>query len=53
MIDYYPRKDNVVADALSQKGKATVDDTRIKEQRSLVELRKMGLRLSESPRGLA
>lgn len=51
VIDYHPRKANVLADALSQKGKAVVDDTRMKEQRSLVELRKMGLRLSESPEG--
>jgi len=42
VIDYHPRKANVVADALSRKGKAVVCNTGIKEQGSLVELKKMG-----------
>jgi hypothetical protein len=46
VIDYHPRKANVEVDALSRKGKSLVGNTGIKEQGSLVELKKMSLRLS-------
>jgi hypothetical protein len=46
VINYHPRKANVEVDALSRKGKSLVGNTGIKEQGSLVELKKMGLRLS-------
>jgi hypothetical protein len=36
VIDYHPSKANMVADVLSRKGKAVVDDSRNKEQRGLV-----------------
>lgn len=42
VINYHPGKANVVGDALSRKGKATIDDTGNKEQESLIELKKMG-----------
>jgi len=51
MIDYHPGKANMVADALSRKGKMVVDDSRNKEHESLIELKKMGLRLSMGPEG--
>ena len=49
MIDYHPGKANVVANALSRRGKVVVDDSRNKEHKSLIELKKMGLRLSVGP----
>ena len=51
VIDYHPGKANVVADALSRKGKAVVGDTKITEQENLMELKKMGLQLSMGPQG--
>jgi hypothetical protein len=51
VIDYHPRKANVVADALSRKGKTVMNDMEIQEQESIVELKKMGLRLSVGPEG--
>jgi hypothetical protein len=46
LIEYHPGKANVVVDALSRKGKTVMNDMEIKEQGSIVELKKMGLRLS-------
>jgi hypothetical protein len=43
IIDYHPGKANVVADALSRKGKTMMNDMELKEQESIVELKKMGL----------
>jgi len=51
MIDYHPGKANVVTNALSRKGKVVVDDSGNKEHESLIELKKMGLRLSVGPEG--
>jgi hypothetical protein len=51
VIDYHHGKANVVADALSRKGKTVMNDMEIKEQESIVELKKMGLRLSVGPEG--
>ena len=51
MIDYHPDKANVVVDALSRKGKTIMNDMDIKEQGSIMELKKMGLRLSVGPEG--
>ena len=51
MIDYHPCKENVVVDALSRKGKTVMNDMEIKEQESIVELKKTGLRLSVGPEG--
>ena len=51
MIDYHPGKANVVADALSRKGKMVMNDMELKEQESIVELKKMGLQLSVGPKG--
>ena len=51
VIDYHPSKANVVADALSRKGKTVMIDVERKEQESIVELKKMGLRLSVRPEG--
>jgi hypothetical protein len=51
VIDYHPGKANVVADALSRKGKIVMIDVEHKEQESIVELKKMGLRLSVGPEG--
>jgi hypothetical protein len=51
VIDYHPSKANVVADALSRKGKIVMNDMELKEQESIVELKKMGLRLSVGPEG--
>jgi hypothetical protein len=51
MIDYHPSKDNVIADALSRKGKTVMNDMKIKKQGSIMELKKMGLRLSVGPEG--
>ena len=51
VIDYHISKANVVADALSQKGKAMMGDTKISEQENLMELKKMGLQLSVCPKG--
>jgi hypothetical protein len=51
VIDYHPGKANVVADALSRKGNTMMNDVEHKEHESIVELRKMGLRLSVEPEG--
>jgi len=51
IIDYHPDKANVVADALSRKGKIVMNDIELKEQESIVELKKMGLQLSVGPEG--
>ena len=51
MIDYHPSKANVVADVLIRKGKIVMNDMEIKEQGSIVELNKLGLRLSVGPEG--
>jgi hypothetical protein len=51
VIDYHPGKANAVADALSRKGKTVMNDMEIQEQESIVELKKMGLRLSVGPEG--
>jgi hypothetical protein len=51
IIDYHPGKANVVADALSRKGKTVMNDMELKEQESIVELKKMGLQLSVGPKG--
>jgi len=51
VIDYHPGKANVVADALSRKGKTVMNDIELKEQESIVELKKMGLWLSIGPKG--
>jgi hypothetical protein len=51
VIDYHPGKANVVADALSRKGKIVKNDMEIKEQGSIVELKNMGLQLSVGPEG--
>jgi hypothetical protein len=49
VIDYHLGKANVVVGALSRKGKTVINDMEIKEQGSIVELKKMGLRLSVRP----
>jgi hypothetical protein len=49
VINYHLGKANVVADALSRKGKKVMNDVEHKEQECIVELRKMGLRLSVGP----
>jgi hypothetical protein len=46
VIDYHPGKANVVDDALSRKGKRVMNDMEIKERGSIVELKRIGLRLS-------
>jgi len=51
VIDYHCGKVNVVADSLSRKGKTVMNDMEIKGQGSIVELKKMGLRLSVGPEG--
>jgi len=51
VIDYHHSKANVVVDALSRKGKTVMNDMDIKEQGSIMELKKMGLRLSVGPEG--
>jgi hypothetical protein len=51
MIDYHPGKANIVVDALNWKGKTVMNDMEIKEQGSIMELKKMGLRLSVGPEG--
>ena len=50
-VNYHPGKANVVADALSRKRKTVINDIEIKEQESIVELKKMGLQLSVGPEG--
>jgi hypothetical protein len=45
VIDYHLGKANVVTDALIRKGKTVMNDMDIKEQRSIVELKKLGLQL--------
>ena len=42
VIDYHPGKANVVADALSRKGKAVMGDTETSEQGNVRELKRMG-----------
>jgi hypothetical protein len=51
VIDYHPGKANVAAEALSRKGKIVMNDMEIKEQESIMELKKMGLQLSVGPEG--
>jgi hypothetical protein len=51
VIDYHPSKANVVVDALIRKGKTVMNDMEIKEQGSIVELKKLGLQLSVGPKG--
>jgi hypothetical protein len=51
IIDYHPGKANVVVDALSRKGKMVINDMDLKEQESIVELKKIGLQLSVGPKG--
>jgi hypothetical protein len=46
VIDYHPGKANVVANALSRKGKVVMSEMELKEQESIVELKKMGLQPS-------
>jgi hypothetical protein len=46
VIDYHPGKANVVVDALSRKGKAVMSEMELKEQESIVELKKMALQPS-------
>jgi len=43
VIDYHPGKANLVADALSRKGKTVMNDMELKEQESIVELKTNGL----------
>ena len=40
VIDYYPSKANLVVDALIRKAKTMMNDMEIKEQGSIVELKK-------------
>ena len=49
VIDYHPGKANIVANTLSRKGKAIMNNIEIKRQGSIVEMRKMGLWLSLDP----
>jgi hypothetical protein len=51
VIDNHPGKANIVADALSRKEKVMVNDVEVKEQMSLVELKKMSLQLSVGSEG--
>jgi hypothetical protein len=51
VIDYHPGKANVITDALNRKGKTVMNDMELKEQESIVELKKMGLRLSVGSEG--
>jgi heme exporter protein D len=51
VIDYHPIMVNVVTNALIRKERAMVDNTRIKEHGSLVELKKIGLWLSVGLKG--
>jgi hypothetical protein len=51
VIDYHLGKANVVADALIRKGKIVMNDIEIKEQGSIVELKKLGLQLNVGPEG--
>jgi len=51
VIDYHLGMANVVADALIRKGKTVMNDMEIKEQGSIVELKKLGLRLRVGPQG--
>jgi hypothetical protein len=52
IIDYHPSKANVVADALSRKGKIVMNDMELKEQESIVELKKNGLAAKCRVRGV-
>jgi len=51
VIDYHPGKANVLADVLNWKAKTVVNDMEIKEQGIIIELKKIGLRLSVGPDG--
>ena len=51
MIDYHLGKANVVVNTLIRKGKTVMNDMEIKEQGSILELKKLGLRLSVGPEG--
>jgi len=50
-IEYQLRKENVVADALSCKNKATLGKPKVGKDRQLAELKEMGARLGISVRG--
>jgi hypothetical protein len=52
VIDYHPGKANAVVDALSRKGKTIMNDMEVKEQGSIMELKRMDLQLSVGPEGL-
>ena len=49
MIEYHTGKANIIANALSRKGKAIMNNIEIKRQGSIVEMRKMGLWPSVGP----
>jgi hypothetical protein len=51
VIDYHLGKANVVVNTLIRKGKTVMNDMEIKEQGSILELKKLGLRLSVGPEG--
>ena len=51
IIDYHPGKANVVADALSWKGKAVMGDTKTSEQANVMELKRKGIQLNVGPKG--
>ena len=52
IINYHRGKANVVADALSRKGKTVMNDMELKEQESIVELKKNGLAAKCRARGV-
>ena len=41
-IEYHPGRANMVADALSQKNKITLEELTVGKERQLAELKKMG-----------
>jgi hypothetical protein len=52
VIDYHPGKANVVADALSRKGKIMMNDMELIEQESIVEFKKKRLAAKCRARGV-